>query len=213
MNHFEKYRITREVLKTIGTLDIFKPYFCQLTDDREASEKALEALNALSSFFNQMKDGLAAQVEDAELRGMKTLAGLCGYYGLHIGEAIAYEEAKLNREIQSYESTLKDLVENRGYTLEMAEKVLADTKPDPDLHAQKIAVLCEERGKIEKFTRDFPRFDMALLDGTRFEGWTVENNQFLDPCNPVYEHGRPKVTRWDEIETDAYGLLGRAGLK
>lgn len=214
MNYENKRRLCNEIEACVSDLRGSLSQLSYLVNDPAISGEYSAAVDAMEKLSNKFSANLDAQVDEAKRRGMDKLAALCGHYVLHIGEAIAYEEAKLKSAINNYESIFKDLIENRGYTNEQACKILADSKPDPDLHARKIAVIIEEQHKVEKFMKDFPRHDMTLLEGTRFAGWTLENNPFMNmyPA-PDYDSGKPRVTQASEIEKDAYGLLLAAGIQ
>ncbi|MDD5277915.1 MAG: hypothetical protein PHR16_17815 [Methylovulum sp.] len=174
------------------------------------------ALRTLDNIYGRINDSIVETREDAEKRGMRLLSSICTQYDLHIQQAINYENNRFGFAVLQYEEEAEKL-RLLGYDHEKIQQILKDTpKPDIELHRRKIAVITAESQKVSRFMGDYPRYNMALLEGTRFEGWTLETNKFVNPntsdrkANYYQDDSLIAVTHCREIEWDSYGLIAKA---
>ncbi len=166
-----------------------------------AAEAYNEAVKVLRDVSQLITGSIDNEFFDAEKRGMKFLAALCGKLDLEFDAILQKHENIYRGALSRYLQSASEL-EKKGFTPKQTANSGLDARPDEAKHLGRMARLKAERMKIVLFLKDSPRYDMAILEGTRFEGWTLETNKFHWP----YTSPTPKGLRIGEclVESDEF---------
>jgi len=149
-----------------------------------AAELYNEAVKVLRDVSQLIKASIDNEFIEAEKRGMRFLTALCGKLDLEFDAILQKHENIYQGALGRYLQSVSEL-DKKGFTPSQIANSGLDAKPDEAKHLARMERLKSEREKITRFLQDSPRYDMAILEGTRFEGWTPETNKFHMPYQNV----------------------------
>jgi|GEM_PF-1808586 len=178
-NYFQVMKIINALAPMSKQLDELSPIVSAIAQADSRFSNTESILSAASGALNELNLTLQAATNDdkqqAGDRGMLELMYLCSNRLAKIPEEMAWERRKWVSAVGEFDLLFNDLVK-RGYSAAQAERVLVDSpRPSADSYYSKQWALEAEQSKLEAFCKDFPRYDQAVLAGTRFANWSKES--------------------------------------
>jgi len=178
-NYFQAAGVISALTPVFKQLDEVLPVVSALSRADSRFSNIESMLSVASGALNELSLTLQAVTHDdkqqAADRGMRELMHLCNNRLAKIPDEMAWERRKFTSSVGEFDSLFNDLIK-RGYSADQAERVLVDSpRPSAESYYTKQWALEAEQSALETFCKDFPRYDQAVLAGTRFANWSKDS--------------------------------------